>query len=57
MDPESIVEAFKLKFDIRHDELNPASYFGLEWETFEIEKSRFITRNTQNNPCPKCDLV
>ena len=39
-DPEPIVEVFKLKFDIRHDELNPTSYLGLEWETFERGKEK-----------------
>ena len=39
-DPELVVAAFREKFDIRHDELNPTSCLGLEWETSELGKTK-----------------
>ena len=34
--PEPIMESFKKKFGIRHEEINPTSCLGLQWEHSEL---------------------
>ena len=31
-DPESVMKAFKDKFEIRNDEINPTMYLRMEWQ-------------------------
>ena len=37
---EPIMEAFKKKFDMRHEEINPTSYLRLQWKHSELGKCK-----------------
>ena len=39
-DLESIIEKFKEKFDIVHEEVNPTSYLGSQWECSALNKRK-----------------
>ena len=48
-DPESVMKAFKDKFEIRNDKINPAMYLGIEWQWTELGKTKVYSKNMLKN--------